>query len=94
MKVENADLQMQVRVYKREAVAHWSALNQALQFQEELYRRIAVRDVLLKRFIENLEYWLPDESMVTPDEEPDQWYQSINVIFETKQMFANKEMED
>lgn len=38
----------------------------------------------IERLVENLRYWMPDETMLKPDNEPDQWYQSVNAIFEAE----------
>lgn len=38
----------------------------------------------IEKLVTNLRFWMPDESQVVPDKEGDQWYSSVNAIFEAE----------
>lgn len=38
----------------------------------------------IERLVTNLRFWMPDETKVERDNEPAEWYQSVNAIFEAE----------
>lgn len=38
----------------------------------------------IERLVKSLRYWTPDETMVVPDKEGDEWYETVNAIFEAE----------
>lgn len=40
----------------------------------------------VKLLIENLEYWMPDETLLAPDQEGEQWYKSVDALYNAKKL--------
>lgn len=55
---------------------------QALRSYMELKEEMLFDSI--ERLVTNLRFWMPDETMVKPDQEQDEWYASVNAIFEAE----------